>query len=130
LIILIILREEYKLRSSSGSSFITDINPLSQRWCHYRRHSVQSKILFICFLKHPHIEKCFKCYLSRTSLRVRHTLSRQTKKKKRNSVALVRKLTKPIERPPLLGEVSANFCGQRVSRDQPNGSPWPLISIF
>jgi hypothetical protein len=26
-------------------------------------------------------------------------------------VALVRKRTKPTERPPLVGEVSANFCG-------------------
>jgi hypothetical protein len=30
---------------------------------------------------------------------------------KTNSVALVRERTIPIERPPLVGEVSANFCG-------------------
>jgi hypothetical protein len=30
---------------------------------------------------------------------------------KLNSVALVRKRTIPTERPPLVGEVSANFCG-------------------
>jgi hypothetical protein len=29
------------------------------------------------------------------------------------SVALVRKRTIPIERPPIVDEVSANFCGQR-----------------
>jgi hypothetical protein len=29
-----------------------------------------------------------------------------------------------------IGEVSANFCGQRVSRGQRNGSPRPLISVF
>jgi hypothetical protein len=28
-----------------------------------------------------------------------------------NSVALVRERTIPTERPPLVGEVSANFCG-------------------
>jgi hypothetical protein len=28
-----------------------------------------------------------------------------------NSVALIRERTMPIERPPLVGEVSANFCG-------------------
>jgi hypothetical protein len=28
------------------------------------------------------------------------------------SVALVRKRTIPTERPPLVGEVSANFCGE------------------
>jgi hypothetical protein len=31
-------------------------------------------------------------------------------KKKLNSVALFRKRTIPTERPPLVGEVSANFC--------------------
>ena len=30
---------------------------------------------------------------------------------KLNSVALVRERTIPTERPPLVGEVSANFCG-------------------
>jgi hypothetical protein len=30
---------------------------------------------------------------------------------KTNSVALARKRTMPTERPPLVGEVSANFCG-------------------
>jgi hypothetical protein len=36
---------------------------------------------------------------------------------------LVRKRTIPTERPPLVGEVSANFCGYRVSRGQRDGSP-------
>jgi hypothetical protein len=31
--------------------------------------------------------------------------------KKLNSVAVVRKRTIPTERPPLVGEVSANLCG-------------------
>ena len=31
--------------------------------------------------------------------------------KKKNSVALVRERTIPTERPPPVGEVSANFCG-------------------
>jgi hypothetical protein len=34
------------------------------------------------------------------------------------SVALVRKRTIPIERPPLVGEISANFCGWSVPRGQ------------
>ena len=33
------------------------------------------------------------------------------KTKKLNSVALVRERTIPTERPPPVGEVSANFCG-------------------
>jgi hypothetical protein len=47
-----------------------------------------------------------------------------------NSVVLVRKRTIPTERPPLVGEVSANFSRYRVLRDQRNGSPRPLISVF
>jgi hypothetical protein len=42
------------------------------------------------------------------------------KKTKLNSVALVRKRTIPTERPPLVGEISYNFCGQIVSRGQRN----------
>ena len=34
-------------------------------------------------------------------------------KKKKNSVALVRERTIPTERPPPVGEVSANLCGKR-----------------
>jgi hypothetical protein len=48
----------------------------------------------------------------------------------KNSVALVHKRTILAERPPQVGEVSANFYRQRVLRDQCNGSPRPLISIF
>jgi hypothetical protein len=51
-------------------------------------------------------------------------------KKKVNSVAVVRKRTIPTERPPLVGEVSANLCGYRVLRGQRNEFPRPLISFF
>jgi hypothetical protein len=54
-----------------------------------------------------------------------HIFQQQT-----NSVVLVRKRTIPIERPPLVGEVSANFIGDMVSRGQRNESPRPLISVF
>jgi hypothetical protein len=50
--------------------------------------------------------------------------------KKKNSVALVRKRTIPTERPSIVGEVSANFCGQRVLCGQRNEFPRPLISVF
>jgi hypothetical protein len=39
------------------------------------------------------------------------TLFEQLTTFKINSAALVRKRTTPTERPPLVGEVSANFCG-------------------
>ena len=38
-------------------------------------------------------------------------LKKQKKNNKLNSVALVREQTIPTERPPPVGEVSANFCG-------------------
>jgi hypothetical protein len=37
--------------------------------------------------------------------------NKQKKKTKKNSVALTRKQTIPAERPPLVGQVIANFCG-------------------
>jgi hypothetical protein len=39
-----------------------------------------------------------------------------------NSVASVHERTIPTERPPLVGEVSANFCGYRMPRCQRDGS--------
>jgi hypothetical protein len=45
----------------------------------------------------------------------------------KNSVALVGERTTPIERPPIVGEVSANFCELRVSRGQHND---PLSRIL
>jgi hypothetical protein len=44
-----------------------------------------------------------------------------------NSVAWVRERTIPTERPPLVGEASANFCAYRVPRGQRDGS---LLSVF
>jgi hypothetical protein len=43
---------------------------------------------------------------------------------------LVGQRTIPTERPPLVGEVSANFSGEKMLRGQRNESPWPLISVF
>jgi hypothetical protein len=62
---------------------------------------------------------------TRNSLKELTTELKEDVNKQTNSVALVRKRTIPTERPPLVGEVSINFCGQRVSRGQRNGSPRP-----
>jgi hypothetical protein len=43
---------------------------------------------------------------------------------------LVRQRTIPTERPPLVGEVNANFSGERVSRGRRNKSPRPLILVL
>jgi hypothetical protein len=47
-----------------------------------------------------------------------------------NSVALVRERTIPTERPPLGGEVSANFADRGVSRSQHGRSPTAVFSNF
>jgi hypothetical protein len=49
--------------------------------------------------------------------------------KKINSVASVRELTLPTERPPLVGEVSANFFGQKVPRGQHDWSLQPYSRL-
>jgi hypothetical protein len=41
---------------------------------------------------------------------------------------LVRKRTIPTDRPPLVGEVSANFL--QIDGGQRNRFPWSLISVF
>ena len=48
-----------------------------------------------------------KMYLFNLCLLILNILEKKTK----NSVALVRERTIPTERPPPVGEVSANFCG-------------------
>jgi hypothetical protein len=47
-----------------------------------------------------------------------------------NSVALVREQTIPTERPPLVGEVSANFADRGVSHGQCGGSPTAVILVL
>jgi hypothetical protein len=46
-------------------------------------------------------------------------------KQKKNSMVWVRERTIPTERPPLVGEVTASFCGWRVPRGQRDGSLRP-----
>jgi hypothetical protein len=46
-----------------------------------------------------------------------------------NPVAWVREWTIPTERPPLVGEVSANFCEYKVPRDQRDRSLRPYSRL-
>jgi hypothetical protein len=48
---------------------------------------------------------------------------------KTNSMAWVHERTIPTERPPLVGEISANFYGQRVPRGQRDGSLRPHFRL-
>jgi hypothetical protein len=47
----------------------------------------------------------------------------------KSSVAWVRERTTPTERPPLVCEVNANFCGWRVPRGQRDGSLRPYSRL-
>jgi hypothetical protein len=62
-----------------------------------------------------------KCMWNKISFNVRSFCNKNNKKI--TPWLLVRKRTIPTERPPLVGQVSANFCWHRVSRVQSNGSP-------
>jgi hypothetical protein len=47
-----------------------------------------------------------------------------------NSVAYVRKLITPTERPLLVGEVSANYCDREKSSIHRDESPTAVIWVF
>jgi hypothetical protein len=47
-----------------------------------------------------------------------------------HSVACVRERTIPTEQPPLVGEVSANLCGQRVPHGHRDGSLLPYSRFY
>jgi hypothetical protein len=51
-------------------------------------------------------------------------------KTKLNSMVWVRERTTQTERPPLVGEVIANFCGQRVPRGQRDGSHGRILGFL
>ena len=57
-----------------------------------------------CHLRPPRLYDIFPHYLTNGTILEKKVI-------KLNSVALVRERTIPTERPPPVGEVSANFCG-------------------
>jgi hypothetical protein len=62
---------------------------------------------------------------------VHHTKStHQAKKKNLNSVVLVHEQTLLTAWPPLVSEISANFCGRKVSCGRGNGSPHPYSQFL
>jgi hypothetical protein len=80
-------------------------------WMHSTSlHSLSLRLILILF-SHPHL--CIphfvtKCFYTFSNSAVHATCPGHLKK---NSVVLVRKRSIPTERPPHVGEVSANFCG-------------------
>jgi hypothetical protein len=59
-----------------------------------------------------------------------HTANLSADQKQLYSVASVRERTIAAERPPLVSEVSANFCGYRVSCGKSDGSPRPYFLFY
>jgi hypothetical protein len=57
------------------------------------------------------------------SLNFASSYGQELRETKTNSVASVHERTMQTERPPIVGEVSANFCGQRVLHGHRDGSP-------
>jgi hypothetical protein len=68
-------------------------------------------------------------WLLRSNVSVQFHIHWHKSKKKLISVALVPERTIPAERLLLVGEVSANVCGQWVSCGQRNGSPRPYFQF-
>jgi hypothetical protein len=117
-------------RTSSGNFSVTGVvqtnifTKLLRHWCsaeHLHETSpvtgvVQTNILrqlLTLVLCGPQYRMTFAhdidCLYISTSYLISHPNTK--KKKKKNSVALARKRTMPTGRPPLVGEVRANFCG-------------------
>jgi hypothetical protein len=53
-----------------------------------------------------------------------------TKTPKKNSMVWVRERTTPTERRPFVGEVIANFCGERLPRGQRDGSYGRILGFL
>jgi hypothetical protein len=67
----------------------------------------QSKVSRLCAINGDFTRK----YLGHNTAEIpQHIITALLKKKKLNAVAWVRERTILTERPPLVGEVSANFC--------------------
>jgi hypothetical protein len=103
-----------KFLHNSVSHFNAQLN-VSPSTVHPGTHTDTSRFLRG---REGHKQKCLECmYCSSSSsfrgLIGRLSLGRQHKSNsnKTNTVALVRERTIPTERPPPVGEISANFCG-------------------
>jgi hypothetical protein len=92
-------------------------------------------IKFIFMFKHHalrpllHAVKITRSILSLCLLNGNKKDTKYGDKQQTNSVALARKRTIPTKRPPLVGEVSANFCGEGVAWSAQR-IPMAVFSVF
>jgi hypothetical protein len=92
--------------------------------------------LYLSWTYKQHTTAPRRCKISRatpwqeTYLAQTHFRKTETTRSKKSYVASVRERTIPTEWPPLVGEVSANFCGYRVPRGQREGSLRPYLGFL
>jgi hypothetical protein len=98
-----------------GSSNNEDYEPSDKRTKNFRKTLQQISRCQNCRLMHDCHEKATKDPKRQLCQPAALTNGRfKVLKKKKNSVARVRDRTIPTERPPLVVEVSAKFCRQRL----------------
>jgi hypothetical protein len=97
---------------SEGFEDVSECSGAVTHWCYHRRGADLKYFIHVRITVY-HQEELFISLIYHKGT---------TKKQKSNSVSWVRERTIPTERPPLVGEASANFCGYRVPRGQHDAS--------
>jgi hypothetical protein len=95
--------ESYRLRK-----MIMKLNKRPGSWKGWKSHWKKIMVSFLLVFPPKPCTYSSSPYLTNSTS---YEASHYVKQKKKYSVALVRKRTIPTERPQLVGEVSAKFCG-------------------
>jgi hypothetical protein len=92
-----------------------------------RHYTQRCKQIKICWDIKKHFRNlCTTVILAASSLKfIEFELVLRKRSDVLNSVAWVQERSIPTERPPLIGEINANFCGYRMPSGQRDGSPLP-----
>ena len=91
----------------------SDLTEIFLCFTHSLKENVVADLLLgVCTYSYPSSKHFFICYKKLLPKVPEHAVYNIINSHiKKNSVALVRERTIPTERPPPVGEVSANFCG-------------------
>jgi hypothetical protein len=116
-----------RYRSFRGDMFVRNVGFSSE--CTARTVDKTSKTA-VDFLDRLPPSRCLQFDVSIASLMPVAVAMLRWLRSKKNSVALVRKRTIPTERPPLVGEVSANFLRIEGVAWSARRIPTAVISVF